>query len=128
MREETERVVQQYEVGESPAPSGVVAKEEPARRPRVSVLTVFLNAERFLQEAIESVLAQTYGDWELLLVDDGSTDGGSGLARSYAERYPHKVVYLNHGNHSNLGISASQNLGISRARGEYIAFLDSDDV
>jgi glycosyltransferase involved in cell wall biosynthesis len=89
---------------------------------------VFLNAERFMREAIESALAQTYDDWELLLIDDGSTDSGSAIASRYAERYPHRVVCLNHSGHSNRGISASQNLGINKARGEYIAFLDSDDV
>jgi glycosyltransferase involved in cell wall biosynthesis len=88
----------------------------------------FLNAEKFIEEAIESVFAQSYERWELLLVDDGSTDGSTDIALRYAERYPEKVRYLEHPGHENRGASASRNLGISRAKGEYIAFLDSDDV
>ena len=54
--------------------------------PLVSAIIIFLDAERFIEEAIESVFARTYRDWELLLVDDGSTDGGTRIAREYAER------------------------------------------
>ena len=99
-----------------------------ARRPRVSVLTVFFNAERFLEEAIESAFSQTYTDWELLLVDDGSGDQSTRIARDYARRHPEQVRYLEHFGHRNRGISASQNLAIENAMGHYIAFLDSDDV
>jgi len=96
--------------------------------PRVSIIVIFLNAERFLAEAIESVLSQTYSDWELLLVDDGSTDAGTVVARRYAEHQSGRVRYLHHEGHRNLGMSASRNLGIRSARGEYVAFLDADDV
>jgi glycosyltransferase involved in cell wall biosynthesis len=98
------------------------------RRPRVSAITAFLNAENFLEEAIESVLSQTYTDWELLLVDDGSTDGSTRIALRYAERFPEKVRYLEHPRHENQGASASRNLGIRESLGEYLAFLDADDV
>ena len=98
------------------------------RDPVVSVITVFLNAERFIEEAVASVFAQRYREWELLLVDDGSTDKSTSLARGYAERFPGQVRYLEHEGHENRGISASQNLGIKEARGAYIAFLDADDV
>jgi len=94
----------------------------------VSVIIIFLNAERFIEEAIESVFAQTYDNWELLLVDDGSTDGSTQTALGYTERYPRKVHYLEHPEHQNRGMSASRNLGISHTRGDYIAFLDADDV
>ena len=96
--------------------------------PLVTVITVFLNAQRFMEEAITSVFAQTYSNWELLLVDDGSTDGGTDIAKGYARLYPDKVSYLEHNGHENRGISASLNLGISMARGKYLAFLDSDDI
>lgn len=96
--------------------------------PLVSVITIFLNAERFLEEAIQSVLAQTYGHWELLLVDDGSTDGSTAIARAHAARDPARVRYLQHPAHANRGMSASRNLGLREARGEYVAFLDADDV
>ena len=97
-------------------------------KPLVTVITIFLNAERFIEEAIESVFAQSYDEWELLLVDDGSTDASSQIALRYAEQYPNKVRYFEHAGHENKGISASQNLGIGEARGDYIAFLDADDV
>ena len=94
----------------------------------VSAIIIFFNAERFLEEAIESVLAQTYSDWELLLVDDGSSDAGTACARRYAHRDPDRIRYLEHPGHVNLGMSAARNLGIEQARGEAPAFLDADDV
>ena len=96
--------------------------------PLVSVIVIFLNAEEFIQEAIESVLAQTYKHWELLLVDDGSTDKSRDIALRCTERHPEKVRYLEHAGHKNRGMSVSRNLGIANAKGEYIAFLDADDV
>ena len=97
-------------------------------KPLVSVVTVFFNGEKFIRDAIESVFAQTYDHWELLLVDDGSDDGSSVIAQRYAEKHHERVIYLEHSGHQNLGQSASRNLGISNAKGEYIAFIDADDV
>ena len=97
-------------------------------KPLVTVITIFLNAERFIDEAITSVLEQSYREWELLLVDDGSSDGSTTIALEYEHKYPNNVRYLKHDGNKNCGISASQNLGISNAKGEYIAFLDADDV
>ncbi len=97
-------------------------------RPRVSVIIIFHNAERFLSEAIESVFGQTYENWELLLVDDGSTDRSTELARQGRERDPGKVRLLEHEGRRNLGMSASRNLGIREAQAEFIAFLDADDT
>ncbi len=96
--------------------------------PLVSIITIFLDAEAFLGEAIESVLAQSFTSWELLLVDDGSRDGSTALARDYAGRCSSRVRYLEHEGHMNRGMSASRNLGLRHARGTYIAFLDADDV
>ena len=96
--------------------------------PRVTCAIIFLNEERFLDEAIDSVLAQTFTDWELLLVDDGSSDGSALLARAFADRHPDKIRYLQHAGPTNQGKSASRNLGLKEARGELIAFLDGDDV
>jgi glycosyltransferase involved in cell wall biosynthesis len=97
-------------------------------QPLVSVVAIFLNGERFLGDAIQSVIAQTCRDWELLLVDDGSSDGSSAIARSYAGRDPHRVRYLEHPGHRNEGMSASRDLGLQHARGKYLALLDADDV
>lgn len=97
-------------------------------RVRVSIVTPFLNPGEFLGEAIESVLAQTFQDWELLLVDDGSTDGSRDAARRYARDYPGRIRCLEHQSRASRGASASRNLGIRYARGEYLAFLDADDV
>jgi glycosyltransferase involved in cell wall biosynthesis len=96
--------------------------------PLVSAITIFLNAERFLRESVESVLAQTYRHWELLLVDDGSKDGSTAMAREYADRYPGRMHYFEHDGHQNRGMSASRNLGLRHASGTYIALLDADDV
>jgi glycosyltransferase involved in cell wall biosynthesis len=96
--------------------------------PIVSVVIIFLNAGRFLEEAIESVLAQTHKDWELLLVDDGSNDESSELTMRYASKDPLRIRYLEHEGHQNRGMSASRNLGVWNARGNYIAFLDADDI
>jgi len=97
-------------------------------RPLVSIVTIFLNEERYLAEAVASVLGQTYPAWELLLVDDGSTDGSTALARERAARDPGRVRYLEHPGHANRGMSAARNLGIAAARGAYVAFLDADDT
>ena len=78
--------------------------------PVVSVITNFLNEERFITEAVESVISQTYESWELLLVDDGSDDASSEIARRYASRRPNKIRYFEHAGHVNLGSSAARNL------------------
>lgn len=95
---------------------------------KVSIVTPFYNAEKYFVEAIESVISQTYVDWELLLVDDGSRDGSTAIAKEYAAEFPGKIIYLQHESHQNKGKSTSRNLGITKSTGEYIAFLDADDV
>jgi glycosyltransferase involved in cell wall biosynthesis len=104
--------------------------EKPKRlvRPRVSVISPFLNAERFIIEAIESVLAQDFRDFEFVLVDDGSSRECMEIARGYAARYRPLVRYLDHPRHGNRGISASRNLGLAAAQGDLVAFIDADDV
>jgi glycosyltransferase involved in cell wall biosynthesis len=95
--------------------------------PFVSVITPFYNGEIFLVETIESVIRQEYANWELLLIDDGSSDGSTSIAKSYSIKYPNKIYYLEHSEHINKGPSASRNLGIANSKGELLAFLDSDD-
>lgn len=94
----------------------------------VSVICPFYKSKLFLAEAIESVLAQTYPRWELVLVDDGSRDGSLEIAQSFVQRCPQKIRILQHGDRRNHGSSAARNLGIADSGGEYLAFLDADDV
>lgn len=96
--------------------------------PLVSVIVIFLDAAKFIREAVESIFAQTFDKWELLLVDDGSSDESTFIAKQYIQQYPEKIRYLEHADHSNRGMSASRNLGIAHAKGDYIAFLDADDI
>jgi Glycosyltransferases involved in cell wall biogenesis len=97
-------------------------------KPEVSIITAFYNEERFLVEAVESVLDQEFSNWELILIDDGSSDGSTAIAQAYAEAYKGKIIYLEHAGHANKSTAASRNLGIAHARGELVAFLDADDV
>jgi glycosyltransferase involved in cell wall biosynthesis len=98
------------------------------RTPLVSVIMPFLNVAPFLEEAIESVRAQSYPHWELLLCDDGATDGSSDIARRYAALDPARIRHLAHPDGATHGASATRNLGIAAARGTLIALLDGDDV
>ncbi|MGL5075870.1 MAG: glycosyltransferase family 2 protein, partial [Waterburya sp.] len=97
-------------------------------KPLVSVILIFLNEEKFIQEAIASVLAQTYDCWELLLVNDGSSDRSESIAQSYVQQDPQRIYYLEHEGGQNRGMSASRNLGIQQAKGKYITFIDGDDI
>jgi len=89
--------------------------------PQVSVIIPTYNRAHVLGEAIESVLAQTYDDLELIVVDDGSQDGTRDVVASYSSR----LTYLYQ---ENRGVSAARNRGIEQARGSYLSFLDSDDL
>lgn len=93
--------------------------------PLVSVVMPVYNAERYLRESIESILAQSYSNWELILVDDGSQDGSVGIARSYAELDSRVRCYANE---KNLGVARTRNRALAEARGVYVAPLDNDDV
>jgi glycosyltransferase involved in cell wall biosynthesis len=96
--------------------------------PLVSVVTPFFNAGRFIRDAVDSVLAQTYGNWELLLVDDGSTDDGAARVHEYVRRHADRIRCLEHPGHANRGMTSSRNLAVRQSRGKYLAFLDADDV
>jgi glycosyltransferase involved in cell wall biosynthesis len=87
----------------------------------------FFDAARFLGEAIESVCNQSFVDWELLLVDDGGRDASAAIAQEHAARDP-RIRVLMHPSRGNRGAAASRNLGVGAARGDYVAFLDADDV
>lgn len=95
--------------------------------PAVSILMPVRNNERTLREAIGSVQAQTELDWELLLIDDGSEDLSLRIALGCAEADPDRIRILRHPGRENRGSSASRNLGLRHARGEFLTFLDADD-
>ena len=94
-------------------------------RPRVSVLMTAYNREAFIADAIESVLAQTYSDFELIIVDDGSTDRTVEIARHYAARDPRISI---HQNEKNLGQFPNRNHAATLATGEFLKYHDSDDL
>jgi hypothetical protein len=96
--------------------------------PLVSIVVPFLDPGPFLHEAIVSALVQTYANWELLLVDDGSSDGSDAVARSYAEPVDGRIKYVAPPEARPSGMSATRNRGIAAAGGELIAFLDADDT
>jgi glycosyltransferase involved in cell wall biosynthesis len=98
------------------------------RSPRVSVVIIVRDGERFIGEAIDSVTEQEGVEWELIVVDDGSTDGTEAIVRSKVASSSAPIRLLHHAGHANLGKSASRNLGIAEAQGEYVAFLDGDDM
>lgn len=88
---------------------------------RVSVIIPLYNKARYIERALNSVAAQTYKDFEVIVVDDGSTDDGGSLVKSY-EKLPAKLI-----TQLNAGPGAARNRGLSEARGEFVAFLDADD-
>ncbi len=93
------------------------------KRGLVSVITPVYNGEIFLDRSIKSVLAQSYTNWELILIDDGSEDNSIQVIKSYADDARIKLVK----NENNFGIPTTRNKGIAQAKGEYIALLDQDD-
>lgn len=94
--------------------------------PRVSVIMPVHNAERFIRASIDSVISQTFNNWELLIIDDASTDASMTIAKKYAEK-DSRIFVLENKNHIGMP-SAPRNTGVRMAKGRFIAFLDSDDM
>ena len=92
----------------------------------VSIITPCCNAAKHLTQTIESVLGQTWNDWEMLIVDDCSSDGSDDIIKAYAKKDP-RIKYFRTSKESG-SPAIPRNLGIKNARGRYIAFLDSDDM
>ena len=90
----------------------------------VSIITPMYNGGKYIGETIESVLAQTYEMWEMIVIDDGSKDNGPDIVRSYVEKDP-RISLLTQ---PNGGSAVARNNGIKHANGQYIALLDSDDI
>jgi glycosyltransferase involved in cell wall biosynthesis len=103
----------------------VKGKKEPYRMPRIDVIIPAYNAAKYVAAAIESVLAQTYSDWRVLVVDDGSTDETAAVVAPYVDRSQGKIEYIKR---INGGVSAARNTGILNSSAEYLAMLDADDI
>lgn len=91
--------------------------------PKVSVIMPVYNGEKYIEQAIDSVLSQSFRDFELIVVDDGSTDRSAEIVGSYRDT---RVRYVT--NPCNLGLAAARNRGIEVSNGEYLAWLDCDDI
>ena len=94
--------------------------------PLVTVVSIFLDEREFLSEAIESVIAQDFKDWELVLVDDGSRDGSDAIAQAFAAS-DSRIRLIAHEGGANLGMSASRNAGVAAGSGRFVTFIDGDD-
>ena len=92
-------------------------------RPMVSIIVPIYNAEQYLRRCVDSILNQEYTDFELLLVNDGSTDASGDICEEYGDQDPRVIVIQK----ENTGVSDSRNRALDRARGKYLQFLDSDD-
>ena len=92
----------------------------------ISVIMGIYNCEKYLAEAIDCILNQTYKDWELIMCDDGSTDQTYTIAESYKNAHPEKIQLLR--NLSNKGLNYTLNRCLEAAKGEYIARMDGDDL
>lgn len=90
----------------------------------VSIITPMYNGERFVGETIDSVLNQTYSNWEIIVIDDGSKDKGPEKVKAYADKDSRISIF----SQANGGSAAARNNGIRRAKGQYIALLDADDT
>lgn len=94
--------------------------------PKVTIITASYNYAKYIGETIESVINQTYSDWEMLVIDDGSKDNSVEVINEYTKK-DLRVKLLTHPNNENRGLIETLKYGISQAQGEYIAFLESDD-
>ena len=91
---------------------------------KISIIVPFYNVENYIEKCLQSLVNQTLEDIEILLVNDGSQDNSEMIAKQFVEKYPNKIIYLKK---ENGGLSDARNYAIPYAKGEYIAFLDSDD-
>lgn len=99
-----------------------------SNQPLVSVIMPVYNAGDFLVPAIESILTQTYQNFEFIIVNDASTDGSKNTLKNYALKYPKKIKVINLTHNLNAGGDASANKAIQHAKGKYIARMDADDI
>jgi len=99
----------------------------PYRPPLVSVILPLYNGELYISKCIDSILSQTYSNFEIIIVDDASTDRSLEIALEYQLKHPDRIFVYNHPDFENHGISRTRNLCISNSNGEFLAFIDQDD-
>lgn len=95
-------------------------------KPIISIITTTYNHEKYIGKCIDSVLRQSFSDWEMVIIDDGSTDGTSGICKSYADREP-RIKYLRQDNIGLIRLAESYNKALEQCNGKYIAILEGDD-
>ena len=91
--------------------------------PKISIIVPVYKVEQYLRRCLDSIVAQTFTDWECILIDDGSPDNSGRICDEYAEKDKRFRVF----HQENVGVSAARNKGLDEARGEWIGFVDSDD-
>jgi glycosyltransferase involved in cell wall biosynthesis len=96
--------------------------------PETSVVMTSYNYASYIESAINSVIDQRYNNWELIIVDDGSSDDSLEIIKRYTDKYPDRIKLLTHPNNENRGIKESNELAFANITGEYTAFLESDDI
>ena len=99
-----------------------------ANSPLVSVIMASYNYARYISEAIESVINQTYSNWELIIIDDGSQDNSVEIIRYHIDKLPDKIFLYTHNNNENKNLKATLELAFTKIKGEIVAFLESDDI
>ena len=97
-------------------------------QPLISVVMPVYNAEKYLKQAIQSILAQTYQNFEFIIVNDRSTDKSREIIQKYQKKYPRKIRFIDLKRNLNKGGDASANIGLKHAKGKYIARMDADDI
>lgn len=101
-------------------------KEYTLENKKISVIMGIYNCEKTLAEALECIITQTYENWEIIMCDDGSSDGTVKVAKEYIEKYPDRIFLLR--NKKNIGLNKTLNKCLKVAKGDYVARMDGDDL
>lgn len=94
--------------------------------PRFSIIVPLYNKAPYIRKALESIVSQTYKDWELIIIDDGSTDNSADICEEFFQTFNHSLVH-SFIRQTNSGVAAARNRGVAESHGEYVCFLDADD-
>ena len=91
---------------------------------KLSIIITVYNKEKYISRCIESALNQNIDNYEIIIVNDGSTDNSHNIIKKYVEKYPDKINYINK---ENGGVSSARNIGLKASKGEFITYIDGDD-